>query len=138
MRGFLLRLMNFRWLITGCLAAAILVLSLLPNPPRLDMGVSYGDKIGHFVAYLVFGATLLLSTAWKRPGKRGGRLAAAACSVSIAVCFGALIELLQHFTGRQTELLDVAADLAGALAGAGLALPVISRLRAAEGTTEGS
>jgi len=138
MRGLLTRLIRHRWLITGCLAAGILVLSLLPNPPKLDIGVSYTDKIGHFAAYLVLAFMLLLSLAWKsglgpasRASRRKAVAPAAAAAVGIATGYGALIEVLQHFTGRQTELLDVIADLAGALAGVLLfflvAVPVARR-----------
>jgi VanZ family protein len=145
MDAVLRRVRQYRWLITGGLAAGILLLSLLPDPPRIDLGVSYTDKIGHFAAYLVFGFMLLLCAAWRgagagrspdagtarRPHVRPGipPLAAAVVVVLVAVCYGGAIELLQHFTGRDTEILDVAADLAGAVAGSAVGLLSVLRRR---------
>ena len=118
-----------RWLITAVLAVGILIVSLVPKMPDLDVGVSFADKIGHFGAYLVLGFMLFVSIPWKGLDGGWGRLRAVALTVAIAGVYGALIEVLQGFTGRQPELWDLAADLAGALAGA-LAAGFVARRRA--------
>jgi VanZ family protein len=89
-------------------APAILLLSLLPDVPAATKGV--GDKIPHLVAYAVLGFLLFLAR-----GNTGPR--SLALTVMLCALYGGAIEILQNFTGRNMELGDWAADLAGALAG---------------------
>ena len=42
-------------------AAAILILSLIPKPPSVQ--IRFGDKIGHFIAYMILSLLLFLTIA---------------------------------------------------------------------------
>ena len=37
-------------------AAAIVALSLVPDPPDTGLDIEYGDKLQHFLAYALLGA----------------------------------------------------------------------------------
>lgn len=91
-------------------AALVAALSLVPSetlPPT-----SIGDKVEHVIAYAVLG---LLGAASSQRGVTRVILGLA--------LFGAAIELLQAFSpGRSPDPLDVAADIAGAGLGIGLAI----------------
>ena len=97
-------------------ATAIVILSLLPKPPEIPVGIHYADKIAHFVAYLVLSFLVFVSIC---DGKRAGATLANVLTV-VALClfYGGLIEVLQMFTGRRPEFWDLAADLIGAVCGA--------------------
>jgi VanZ family protein len=123
------------WLVTTALALGILVLSLIPKPPELDVGVSFGDKIAHIAAYLVLGYMLTRSSLTSLPRSAKLRLGMMLGSLAICIAYGGLIELLQHFTGRQTELWDLAADTVGALGGVVLARFVPGAMRRLPPTT---
>lgn len=74
------------------------------------------DKLGHAGAYAVLGGLLTLAT---------GRVWLA---VLLATLFGVSDEIHQYFVpGRQADVLDVVADLVGALVGA-LGVAFLSRL----------
>jgi VanZ family protein len=103
---------RFRWILTGLVSAIILVLSLIPQLPHAMNPFSYSDKLEHFAAYFVLGLCLCISI--EQGNSRRALIIAAAC----AFAYGALIEFLQFFTHRQPELLDLAANLLGALCGA--------------------
>ena len=102
----------------GPVAAVMAVLfaasgsSILPVLP-----VSVSDVAAHAAAYAVLGALLLRALTgadWSRATPRGVLLA-----VLLAACHGVLGELHQSFVpGRTPELRDLAADVAGAAAGA--------------------
>lgn len=103
------------WLFLLTLEVAVIILfSLLALPPLPDMEFRFMDKIQHFGAYLVLGATAFL--AFHRP-----RLWFRQALGVIMGCllFGGAIEILQNFTGRSMEVMDLAADLSGAILGAG-------------------
>lgn len=90
------------------LVLSVLVLSLWPDVSVPDVGVSWNDKLGHFIAYLV----LMLWFALPYPRPRhlwiGFRL----------VALGILIEILQWLSGyRYFELADIGADTLGVVAG---------------------
>jgi VanZ family protein len=91
------------------------------------------DKSAHFLAYAVLGATVVRALAGGRPAAMtAGRIALAAF---VATLYGASDEVHQMFVPNRTpELLDLAADAAGSVAGAaGLAVVarVIDRARRA-------
>jgi VanZ family protein len=91
-------------------AAAIVWLSLTSSPP--DPGISYGDKVGHFLAYgaLMFWFCVLY---WS------GRTRAAYGILWIAMGFA--LEFAQGATGYRTfDLADMAANSLGVLIGWGL------------------
>jgi VanZ family protein len=90
------------WLVVG----AIIYLSLTPHP--IDIPVSSGDKMGHFLAYgLLMGWFVQLYQS---------RLMLALH----ALCFiatGVALEYLQGYTGRQFEVADMVANTGGVLLG---------------------
>jgi len=104
----------------GLLAWAVLiaVLSILPIPqPDAARRFSMSDTVAHAVFYVPLGA-LCLWALWD--GSRGKVLVKA---VAAATLYGVLLELFQAgLPWRSFEMADMAADLAGSGAGAGLAL----------------
>ena len=97
------------------LVAAILWLSLTPQPPHVDFEQS--DKVGHFIAY----GSLMF---WFCQLYRGTRSRIAYAAGFIAM--GIAIEFVQGATGyRSFEVMDMVADAIGVLLGwaAALALP---------------
>lgn len=98
------------------IALAIGYLSLSPLedlPP-----VPGGDKLHHFVAYACLTFPMMFADArdWRR-------------IMVPAIIYGGAIELIQPYVNRYGEWLDFAANTAGCLIGAGLAL-LASRLLA--------
>ena len=95
---------------------------LTPHPPQLT-GLLDWDKADHFIAYfgLVGLATMVLGL---RP-----RLAAAIAGV---ILLSGALEILQAYTGRDAELLDLVANCLGALTGTlvGVAFLLLLRDRA--------
>ncbi len=92
------------------LAAAIVVLSLAPQPPDLDL--PHGDKLGHIAAY----SLLSFWFCWLYPARRS-RLAYAAGWIAMGVA----LEFAQGATGyRSFELADMAANSLGVLLGWGI------------------
>ncbi len=66
----------------------------------------YADKAFHAVAY---GVTVFLTAlaADRRPGRGPGPFPGSAIWIVLAAtAVGGLLKLLQHFTGRDSELLD--------------------------------
>ncbi len=89
------------WLTLGWgLVLTVIYLSLTPKPPSID--VSFGDKIGHFLAY----ATLM--GWWSQLDTRHCRLAL------LFVLMGLSMEIAQSFTDyRQGDIFDMAANTIG-------------------------
>jgi VanZ family protein len=84
---------------------AIVWLSLMPQPPQVDL--EQGDKLGHFAAYglLMFVFCLIYD-------QRATRLAYA----TGFILMGVALEFLQGMTGYRTfELLDMLANATGVL-----------------------
>jgi len=99
-----------RWAPVVLWAAAILAVSSIPGR---HLHIPDGtDKIGHVGEYLVLGALLARSL-----GARAALRLLLAAWIGMAV-FGALDELHQYFIpGRTPDVMDWAADAAGAVAG---------------------
>ncbi len=91
-------------------AAAIVFLSLTPNPPELDL--DQGDKLGHLLSYGVLSLWFcLLYRRWQ------ARLGFAA----LWVAMGIALEFAQGATGYRTfEFADMAANSLGVLLGWGI------------------
>jgi len=92
------------------LAAAIVVLSLMPAPPDID--VPQGDKLGHIAAYFLLSFWFCwLYPAWTT------RTAYAAGWIAMGIA----LEFAQGATGyRSFELADMAANSLGVLLGWGI------------------
>jgi VanZ family protein len=114
------------WGATAFWAAVTVCWTLRPTPPEAD-SVRQADKLLHGLAYAVM-VLLLALVADRRPGRGSGPLPHSAAWLTImVVAAGGTLELLQHVTGRDVELLDWIAGCVGASIGlAGWAL--INRL----------
>lgn len=86
----------------------ITVLSLDPSPPPVEG--SYTDKINHFIAYGTL--SLFAFPFFSGLFKHGKVLIPLFC-----ILFGILMEILQQFTGRNFDVLDMAANTGGVLLG---------------------
>ncbi|RKX91468.1 MAG: hypothetical protein DRP59_07730 [Spirochaetes bacterium] len=92
-------------------AAAIAVLSLVPELPQPNVSFHWMDKLEHLAAYGLFGASLFNALP---EGKLKGRVITV---LAVSLIFGGTIEVLQQFTGRSPEIFDLLADFIGAAAG---------------------
>jgi len=91
-------------------AAAIVILSLIPAPPDID--VPHGDKLGHMAAY----SLLTFWFCWLYPAWKT-RIAYAAGWIAMGVA----LEFAQGATGyRSFEVADMAANSLGVLLGWGI------------------
>lgn len=107
-----------RWVMSGAVLAAVLVLTLAPISGRSSslFHIPYGDKVVHFCMFGALAAAFSLDGC--RPWRAvGWRLLIAAAAVATAI--GGLIEIVQgtEAIGRGRELWDFVADAAGAVAG---------------------
>ena len=102
-------------------ALAIAVLSLVPRPPAVLSSVS--DKAKHVFAYWVL--SLLIAGSIGIESSPGVFLS----SFCAGALYGGMLELLQHLVGRDPQWLDLAADAAGSLGGAAVAVAVLSFVR---------
>ena len=107
-------------------AVGILVLSLLPKPPEIPVGFHFADKIAHFLAYLVLGFFVFASVSGAK--RIGSALMTVLIVAALCALFGGVIEILQMFTRRRPEFLDLSADLIGAVCGALVGLGLRGRL----------
>lgn len=100
------------WVGACVVAGATLVWTLGPAPP--DAGsIPSVDKLFHATAYGLTVFLLLLAADW-RPGRGPGRYPGTAVWIGVAaIAAGGALELVQHLTGRDTELLDWVADAVG-------------------------
>jgi VanZ family protein len=101
-------------------AFVLLALSLLLSwgqPPRLGPRFELDDKVWHLLGYGALCLTLLMAAVW-RSGRGEGRFPRAARAAALLVLGIAWItEALQAPFGRDADLLDAVADLAGAALG---------------------
>jgi VanZ family protein len=94
-------------------AALIFALSAQPSPP--GPGLSPLDKVAHFFAFGVLAA--LVARALAGSGLRARR--AIAVAIALSTLYGVSDELHQRSVpGRDADVFDLAADAAGACAGA--------------------
>ena len=104
------------WIATVTWVSATIVWSLGPVPPGAA-SFPGADKVFHALAYgvAVFLAAL---AADDRPGRGPGPFPGSAIWIAVAAtAVGGLFEILQHFTGRDSELRDWLADGVGAALG---------------------
>jgi VanZ family protein len=96
-----------RLLLGWLMIAVILLLSLWPSVPMPNLGISWTDKLGHFIAYFVLMGWFALLY----------RPSAHPVLALRVIALGIVIEILQWFSGyRYFELADIAANTLGVLA----------------------
>ncbi|UCC21823.1 MAG: VanZ family protein [Planctomycetota bacterium] len=93
---------------------AIFVLAHIPVP-KFFHGAHVSDKTLHYIAYFVL--VFLLWFALGPGSKVKWRRPAVWCVLFVVVCYGVLDEWLQGYVGRDADVVDFFADLAGALTG---------------------
>lgn len=105
------------------------VIFYLSSQPHGEMQLfPYADKILHLIIYAVLGGLCAWSLGVARIGKWGR---GAYVAVILATAYGIIDEIHQAYVpGRHAEIFDVAADAAGALAGAALVVYLGTRLKA--------
>jgi VanZ family protein len=103
------RLHRLRLTVFALFWPALLILvagSLIPlAAPPLDLGMAYEDLLLHFGGYAAIGGM-----AGSSLHRRSSAVRAAACLIAV----GALLEILQGYTGRDPSLYDAIANTAGA------------------------
>jgi len=104
----------FRFLL-AVTAVAITDLSLSPSAPSARGG---NDKLAHLLAYAAI-AFLLVLSARRSPN----RFLHVLTVLGVTIVYGIVIEFVQQFTGREFDVVDMAANALGAVIGtvAGLA-----------------
>jgi VanZ family protein len=113
------------WLGIWCLGWVLCVVLSLVHPPRIDIDVPDGDKIGHFLAYGLLSAW----SAWIFLSTRARWVAVVAL-----IALGIVLELAQgeFTTDRMMDAYDAWADTIGValgqLAGIGRAKGFLQRL----------
>jgi VanZ family protein len=106
---------SLRWLSVLGWAGIIWWMLTLPGEETPDIGfIPLGDKLGHAAAYCLWG--FLICWAADKSFRALSRTGIAVVSVLAATVYGILSELYQAGIGRDAELLDVLADVAGAVA----------------------
>jgi len=118
---------RFWCILTIVVTVSILVLSLVPSPPEIPGGFHFADKIAHFIAYAVLSFLLFTSLF------EGKKLSTVLLVAALCLAYGGVIEILQIFTHRQPEILDLTADLFGAVCGAALGAGLNRHIRSKTG-----
>jgi len=103
--------------------ALIFYLSSLPDPGGPPGGIS--DKTAHVLIYGALGASMMRALA----GGRAAAMPTILAAIVLTTLYGVSDEIHQYFVPPRTpDILDVAADAAGACAGA-IVVTVLARLR---------
>ncbi len=92
----------------------VTVLSVLPTP---EVDGLESDKLNHLIAYTVLTLLLVLSLPGDRRLPRGFWIA-----LLSLLLYGVVMEVVQHYIGRQFDLMDMVANAVGVLLGAGAGL----------------
>jgi VanZ family protein len=111
-----------RWLPPALWAAAILVLTSIPNPDVGSTGFPGADKLVHLVLYLVLGWLAIRASG---DGAAGARVLSTVVAIAL---FAAADEWHQRWIpGRGPDLLDWGADVLGGIVGVAAARLLLSR-----------
>jgi VanZ family protein len=102
------------WLAVAAWMALTVILSTFPVD-EIQPSVPDADKLGHAAVYAVL--ALLCARAWHRNGS--SQAAAIERAMALVLVFGALMEFVQGFVGRDPSMGDWLADGVGALVGIG-------------------
>ena len=109
----------------------LFLLTSWPNPPAIRAGGFPLDKLTHFLLYAVEAFLLFRAIAW--PGRPGFAPWRVLTLVAILAVWGAMDEAHQEWIpGRMMDSGDLAADVAGAAAGATSAALLFQRKRTAD------
>lgn len=111
------------WVLVWAYCSAVFILSSSPSV-KIMPRIAHADKLAHFAAFLILG--ILFFRAYHPLGLKIYRLVL--LTLISSTLFGILIEIHQHYLPyRSAEAMDVAADVAGCLAGIG-AVAIFSRI----------
>jgi VanZ family protein len=102
------------WLAVAAWMTLTVILSTFPVD-EIQPSVPDADKLGHAAVYGVL--ALLCARAWHRRGS--SQAAAIERAMALVLVFGALMEFVQGFVGRDPSMGDWLADGVGALVGLG-------------------
>jgi VanZ family protein len=102
------------WLAVAAWMALTVILSTFPID-GVQPSVPDADKLGHATVYGVL--AFFSARAWRRHGS--AQAATIERTMAMALAFGALMELMQGYVGRDASLADWVADGVGALVGIG-------------------
>jgi VanZ family protein len=102
------------WLAVAAWMTLTVILSTFPVD-EIQPSVPDADKLGHAAVYGVL--ALLCALAWHRHGS--SQAAAIERAMALVLVFGALLEFVQGFVGRDPSMGDWLADGVGALVGLG-------------------
>lgn len=98
-------------------AALIIAVSSMSKLPTPDLGITYLDKLAHFVEYFIF--MLLVFRSISNPPLSLKGLWAYVPAVIFSVIFAALDEYHQSFVaGRRADVYDLLSDSCGIILGA--------------------
>jgi VanZ family protein len=111
-RGRLLT--GLRWVLVGTWTGFIWWLVTLPEDNTPDVSyIPLGDKLGHAAMFCLW--AILVCWAIEKSFRVLSRKGAAVFAVVGAVAYGVAVEIYQAGIGRDADVLDALADLAGAL-----------------------
>ena len=114
------RTRQFWWIIFSCYTALVLIISVIPIPPKIEPKIPSVDKITHLIEYFVF--SWLLMRAQLSSGMSRGRAAWTASFVALG--FGTMCEFIQMWLPYRTaEWMDLVADGIGGVLGTRLVNP---------------
>ena len=120
------------WILVVAYLALIFGVSSIPQNPLSHTCFKVSDKLAHMAEYAGFG--LLLTVAARSTLRRVPRWLLMVSVVLIGAAIGALDELYQTTVpGRERELLDWVADVAGVLVGSCAAMALNSWMTARRG-----
>ena len=120
------------WILVGAYLALIFGVSSIPQNPLSHTCFKVSDKLAHMAEYTGFG--LLLTVAARSTLRRVPRWLLMVGVVLIGAAVGALDELYQTTVpGRERELLDWVADVAGVLVGSCAAMTLNSWMTSRRG-----
>jgi VanZ family protein len=109
--------LSFRWALVAAVSGAIFWLSARSRLPDVGIHFEFMDKVEHAIAYAVW--SFIFSMAARATWPRLGLAAGIAAAWLAGTCYGASDEFHQLFVPHRTaDVMDLAADGAGALIGA--------------------
>ena len=114
------RLKKLILVVLGCYWLALVIGTHLPNPPHAILSLGTSDKWLHLAAYLGLSFLLNLYGSLRRRWTWRQGLAV----VALLALFGVLDEVTQIPVGRECDVFDWAADVAGSIGGVALFLVV--------------